>query len=67
MTLWDYISAKRINKAAQLLATETKTMNILDIATQCGYNSTANFNKAFKKITGMTPSEYRSNRNVMIS
>lgn len=67
MTLWDYISAKRINKAAQLLTTQDNTMNILEIAMHCGYNSTANFNKSFKKITGMTPSEYRSNNYVMIS
>lgn len=67
MSLWDYISAKRINRAVQLLTFEGHTMNILDIATQCGYNSTANFNKTFKKVTGMTPSEYRSNRHSMIS
>ena len=67
MTLWDYINAKRINNATQLLTNKNLTMNILDIATQCGYNNTANFNKAFKKITGMTPSEYRSNRHSMIS
>lgn len=67
MTLWDYISAKRINKATQLLTTENNTTNILDIATQCGYNNTANFNKVFKKVTGMTPSVYRSNRHTMIS
>lgn len=25
----------------------------------CGFNSTVNFNKVFKRITGKSPSEYR--------
>ena len=66
MTLSDYISAKRIDKAIHLLTNETAT-NIIDIATACGYNSTANFNKAFKRITGTTPREYRANTHTMIS
>lgn len=67
LTLSDYISAKRIDKAIQLLATESNLTNIIDIAASCGYNSTANFNKIFKKTTGMTPSEYRANMYSMIS
>lgn len=67
LTLSDYISAKRIDMAIQLLATESRLTNIIDIATSCGYNSTANFNKIFKKTTGMTPSEYRANMHTMIS
>ena len=67
MSLWDYISAKRIDKAMHLLTTDTNNVNILDIATKSGYNNTANFNKAFKRITGMTPKEYKTNRHIMIS
>lgn len=67
LTFSDYISAKRIDKAIQLLFTENSFTNIIDIATSCGYNSTANFNKIFKKTTGMTPSEYRANMHTMIS
>lgn len=67
LTLSDYISAKRIDKAIQLLATESNLTNIIDIAASCGYNNTANFNKIFKKTTGMTPSEYRMNMHTMIS
>lgn len=58
ITLWDYINSRRIESAIRLLS-EEKSRTVLDIATQCGYNNTANFNKAFKKITGLTPSEYR--------
>ena len=58
VTLWDYITAKRVEKAIHMICEETdRTM--LEIALACGFNNTANFNKAFKKQTGMTPSRYR--------
>ena len=55
--LWDYVNSRRIEAAIQLLTNED--LNIIDIAMQCGFNNTANFNKIFKKFTGMTPREYR--------
>lgn len=55
---WDYLISKRISFAAELLKNTDKT--ILEIALECGFNNTANFNRAFKKITGKTPSEYKS-------
>ena len=54
-----YVLYARINRAKKLLMETDK--NILDIALLCGFNSTANFNKAFKKATGRTPTEYRGN------
>ena len=57
-TLWDYVTARRIERAMRLLEMD-RGQTILDIATQCGFNNTANFNKMFKKHTGRTPSEYR--------
>ncbi len=61
MNLWDYITAKRIEKAKRLLGRENE-LNILDIALQCGFNNTANFNRSFKICTGTTPSIYRKNK-----
>ncbi len=58
ISLWDYINAKRIDAATRLLLNDP-TMNMIDIAIQCGFNNTANFNKCFRKVTGMTPTEYR--------
>ena len=58
ITLWDYINSRRIEAAMQLLRSE-KNLNILDVAARCGFNNTANFNKTFKKFTGITPKEYR--------
>lgn len=59
ITLWDYINSRRVDKAIRHLF-EKREADILDIALPCGFNNTANFNKAFKKVTGMTPSEYRA-------
>jgi AraC family transcriptional regulator, exoenzyme S synthesis regulatory protein ExsA len=52
-----YIISKKLEKAAQLL--ELKSMQIADIAYACGFETIPNFNKAFKKHFGKSPSEYR--------
>ena len=62
--LWDYITGKRIDKAKRLLRTE-ETMTVLDIAVTCGFHNTANFNRAFLKFTGITPSAYKNRRELM--
>ncbi len=58
-TVWDYILERRINTSLNYLNSTQKKMTILEIATLCGFNNTVNFNKCFKKIMGMTPTEYR--------
>ena len=56
-TLWDYILSKRVNYARQMLqATEDL---ILNISLESGFNSLTNFNRVFKRITGLSPKEYR--------
>ena len=54
---WGYIMAKRIDLAKSYLSENTGTM--LELALKCGFKNTANFNRTFKKITGLTPSEYK--------
>jgi YesN/AraC family two-component response regulator len=57
--IWDYVTENRINSAMHLLDVHSsKTM--LEIALLCGFNNTANFNRAFKKYTGLSPSEYKN-------
>ncbi len=58
ITLWDYINSKRIDKAISLLY--DGDLSMLQIATLCGFNNATNFNKTFKKITGVTPREYKT-------
>ena len=62
--LWDYINSRRIEAAVQLLKNDNN-LNIIEIAAQCGFNNTANFNKAFKKTLGTTPTEYRFGRDAL--
>ena len=57
MSVWDYICIKRIEEALSLIKTTDK--NILDIALECGFNNSANFNKIFKKYTNLLPSAFR--------
>ena len=59
--LWDYIIAKRVEKAARMLCDSNSNRSILGVAIECGFNNTANFNKAFKKLKNITPSQLRKN------
>lgn len=58
ITLWEYLSFKRIDMAARLLAADSDK-NMIEIAYVCGFHNTANFNKTFRKVMGITPSEYK--------
>jgi len=53
----DYINDTRISKAKVLLSNPEVTVNY--IARFCGYEDSSYFIKRFKKITGVTPHEYR--------
>ena len=56
----DYVNGYRIEEAKRRLADpEYAEKTILDIAYDTGFYSKSVFNTAFKKITGMTPSQYR--------
>lgn len=56
----DYVNRKRLHQAMEYMANEKGETGILIIARQVGYNSDTTFRRAFKKYTGMLPSEYRS-------
>lgn len=57
LTLTEYIVRKRISRAMEYLKATDKT--VLEISGLCGFNNSANFNKMFKKVTGITPTQYR--------
>ena len=61
ISLWDYITAKRVEKAVTLILSPEQELSMLEIALQCGFNNTVNFNKAFKKQKGFTPTELKKN------
>ena len=57
ISVWDFITIKRIDLAIHYLTQTSK--DITEIAGLCGFNSTTNFNYAFKKITSLSPGVYR--------
>ncbi len=56
----DFINYYRIQEARKLLTDPRERNNtISDIMYRCGFYSKSTFNTAFKKVSGMTPSQYR--------
>ena len=58
INFWDYLNNYRIDMVVLMML---KTDDyISEICYSCGFNNISNFNRAFKKRIGMSPSEYRS-------
>ncbi|MBT8183463.1 MAG: helix-turn-helix domain-containing protein [Eudoraea sp.] len=56
----ELINTYRIQEAKKILDNDRKkNLNIIDVAYEVGYNNKVTFNKAFKKDTQLTPSEYQ--------
>ncbi|SHK36827.1 response regulator [Paramaledivibacter caminithermalis] len=55
----DYLTQLRIDKSKEFL--NDRSMSIKEISYKIGYNDPNYFSRIFKKITGITPSEYRIN------
>jgi AraC-like DNA-binding protein len=53
----EYVTDWRMQKALQLLKGEDK--KLVEVAQSVGYESDAAFSKAFKRVVGLTPGEYR--------
>ncbi|WP_049723295.1 helix-turn-helix domain-containing protein [Gilvimarinus polysaccharolyticus] len=57
---FEFMNSYRVNEAKRLLADPSlKDMTILDILLQAGFNSKSAFHRFFKRLVGMSPSEYR--------
>ncbi|WP_299531445.1 AraC family transcriptional regulator [Ulvibacterium sp.] len=60
MNFHELVNKYRIREAKDILnSDQKKNLNIIDIAYEVGYNNKVTFNKAFKKDTSLTPSEYQ--------
>ena len=57
---YKYCVIKRIEKAKKMISVGSKSM--LEISLELGFCSQSHFNKTFKEITGLTPTEYRNKR-----
>ena len=52
----DFITHIRLKKSAELL--KTRTFNISEIAYQVGFNDPKYFSRLFRRVYGVTPTEY---------
>jgi len=60
-TFVEFRNGCRIRRACRALAETDRS--IVDIAIASGFENLANFNRQFRKSTGMSPREYRNLRN----
>lgn len=59
MNFNDFVNEFRVEAVKQILESGGhKTQTLLGIAFECGFNSKATFNRAFKKITGYSPRQW---------
>jgi AraC-like DNA-binding protein len=58
-SFFEMLAEHRIEEAKILLVSKAN-IKVEEIAEEVGYNSKSSFNTAFKKIVGMTPSEWRA-------
>jgi AraC-like DNA-binding protein len=56
--IYKYIKKYKINKAAELLRTDSN-LKISDVAESVGYDNPSKFAAAFKDVMGLTPLEFR--------
>ena len=62
LNFFEFINGLRIEEAKRLLLSEDCADDtILDIAYKAGFNSQSAFHRFFKRLVGVTPSEYRKN------
>jgi AraC-like DNA-binding protein/mannose-6-phosphate isomerase-like protein (cupin superfamily) len=56
-TFNEYVNQLRVEKAKRLL--ENEAIPIYEIVSECGFGNQRSLDRAFKKLTNMTPKEYR--------
>jgi len=60
---FDFINYYRVEEVKRVInSNQLNQFTLLGIAFECGFNSKAAFNRAFKKFTGITPSEFKNSR-----
>lgn len=56
---YGFINGYRVDAVKERLKDPDETENLLSIAFDCGFRSKSGFNSIFRKVTGMSPTEYR--------
>ena len=60
MNFFEFINRRRVEEAGKLILDTSHTFTMADIALNVGFNSISAFNSAFKRFTGQTPSQFKS-------
>ncbi len=65
---FDYINGLRIEEFKKRIASsEHQQFTLLSIAHDCGFNSKTSFNRNFKKLTGISPTEYLEQADIRLN
>jgi AraC-like DNA-binding protein len=60
LNFFDFINSYRVEETkAKMADSKYDNLSLLGIAFESGFNTKSAFNRVFKKITGLTPSEYK--------
>ncbi|WP_223786585.1 helix-turn-helix domain-containing protein [Marinicella meishanensis] len=62
---YNFINALRIKEACQMMLTSEKSM--LSISMDCGFNSKSAFYRAFRKVMGSSPSQFKNSQKKVTS
>jgi len=58
---FDFVNGYRVEEVKKIIrSNQLNHYTLLGIAFECGFSSKAAFNRAFKKFTGLTPSEFKN-------
>jgi AraC family transcriptional regulator len=60
LTIEKYVILQRVERAKELLA--YNELNINEVADKLGYSSVQHLSQQFKKVTGLTPSQYKQSK-----
>jgi len=64
---YDYINGQRIEEFKRIVSLpENQKFTILALAYECGFNSKSAFNRNFKNETGLSPTEYLKETNILL-
>lgn len=58
ITFSQYLNEMRVRRAKELLANRDEAMKVQEVAWKSGFSSVSTFNKVFKSVTGVAPSEW---------
>jgi two-component system, response regulator YesN len=64
MNITEYINKLRMNEALKIM--ESENFSITEISHMVGFNDVNYFTKVFKKLNGITPSQYRKGKNAAL-